>query len=315
MRVLHVISRLDNKPFALAQVESLNRNGIEADIFSLNDNRNALNYFTGIFKLKKRLKRIKYDLVHAHYAYCGLVALLQKKVPVIVSFMGNDLQGILGPDGKQTLLGAFNVAISSVVAKNADAVIVKSNRMKKKLKLNDVYVIPNGVDFVKFKPVVKTRSEVSRGKLNRVLFVAYEPKSRNKNLDLSIQAVEILKNSAIDVQLSVISNVAQEKVAELMNETDVLLLTSLSEGSPNVIKEAMACNCPIVATDVGDVREVIGDTEGCFIAAFEPKDVAEKIKKALDFGKRTNGRENIGHLEMSRIAKKIIAVYNQALQK
>ena len=100
-----------------------------------------------------------------------------------------------------------------------------------------------------------------------------------------------------------------------LNAADALVLTSLWEGSPNVIKEAMACNLPIVSTDVGDVKEVIGDTEGCYITSYEPSDVAGKIKLALDFGKRTNGREKIKHLEINTIAKRIIDVYNEVLQK
>ena len=89
------------------------------------------------------------------------------------------------------------------------------------------------------------------------------------------------------------------------------MLTSLWEGSPNVIKEAMACNIPIVSTDVGDVREVIGNTEGCYITSFEPEYIAEKIELALQFGKRTDGRENIKHLESSLIARKIIDLYKK----
>jgi teichuronic acid biosynthesis glycosyltransferase TuaC len=93
----------------------------------------------------------------------------------------------------------------------------------------------------------------------------------------------------------------------------VVLLTSLWEGSPNVIKEAMACNTPIVSTDVGDVKEIIGKTEGCFITSFDPEDVSDKIKKALEFGKRTTGREDIKHLESGVVAKRIIAIYKNVL--
>ena len=99
------------------------------------------------------------------------------------------------------------------------------------------------------------------------------------------------------------------------NASDLVLLTSFWEGSPNVIKEAMACNVPIVSTDVGDVKEVIGKTEGCYITSFDPEDVAEKIKLALKFGKRTTGIEDIKHLESSLIAKKIIKIYKSVLEK
>lgn len=98
-----------------------------------------------------------------------------------------------------------------------------------------------------------------------------------------------------------------------MNAPDILLLTSLWEGSPNVIKEAMACNCPILSADVGDGAKVIRKTDGCYICSYDPEDVAEKIKEALEFGKRTNGREKIKHLDEKIIAQKIIGVYNEVL--
>ena len=75
----------------------------------------------------------------------------------------------------------------------------------------------------------------------------------------------------------------------------------------------MACNCPIVSTDVGDVKEVIGNTDGCYICSYDPGDVADKIKKALDFGQRTDGREKIKHLDKKIIAQEIIGVYNKVL--
>ena len=94
-----------------------------------------------------------------------------------------------------------------------------------------------------------------------------------------------------------------------------MLLTSLWEGSPNVIKEAMACNCPIVSTDVGDVKKIIKNTQGCFITSFDPRDVSIGITKALRFGKKTNGREHIKHLDDKIIAKKIINLYQTVLKK
>ena len=83
--------------------------------------------------------------------------------------------------------------------------------------------------------------------------------------------------------------------------------------SPQIIKEAMACNCPIVATDVGDVRHLISDIEGCYLTSFDAEDVAEKIEKALEFGKRTNGRDRIKHIDNRIIAEKVFQVYKKVL--
>ena len=100
-----------------------------------------------------------------------------------------------------------------------------------------------------------------------------------------------------------------------LNASDLLLSTSLWEGSPNVIKEAMACNCPIVTTNVGDVKWLLDGVEGCLITTNDPKDVADKIKKALNFKGRTKGRDKLISLglDSEHIAKKIIKVYEEVI--
>ena len=99
------------------------------------------------------------------------------------------------------------------------------------------------------------------------------------------------------------------QVLEAMHTIDILCMTSTIEGSPQIIKEAMACNCPIVATDVGDISEVISGTDGCFITSFKPEEVVEKINFALEFNKRTNGREKIMHFDNKNIAEKVFDIY------
>jgi teichuronic acid biosynthesis glycosyltransferase TuaC len=95
-------------------------------------------------------------------------------------------------------------------------------------------------------------------------------------------------------------------------------VTSFSEGSPLVIKEAMACNCTIVSTNVGDVEWVLGDTEGCYIAVFDAKDVAKKLKLAIEFREEhqyTNGRNRITELglDSETIAGRIMEVYKKVI--
>ncbi|MBM3189970.1 MAG: glycosyltransferase family 4 protein, partial [Chloroflexi bacterium] len=96
---------------------------------------------------------------------------------------------------------------------------------------------------------------------------------------------------------------------------DVLLLTSDHEGSPTVVKEAMACNLPIVSTKVGDVPQVIAGVEGCYLAEQTPDDLAEKVEAALAFGGRTRGREAIQHLQTEGEARRLIALYEEVLAR
>jgi teichuronic acid biosynthesis glycosyltransferase TuaC len=320
MRVLHIVSswstssRSYSKPFIVSQINSLMHNGIVIDILNLNATDHTLNYITGIFKVLKKIHDKDYDVVHAHYSYNAWPAILQRRVPVIVSFMGNDLFGVLNGRGGQKLVGYFNIFTSTLLINFVDAVIVKSNRMKELINASHVFVVPNGVDFRSFEARKRrpASDEAAVTVTKKILFLG-DPENPRKNFPLALKAVELLRKDYPKAELTVPFGLPPQRVSDVMNTADVLLFTSLQEGSPNVIKEAMACNLPIVATDVGDVREVISNTEGCYVTSFETEDVADKLKKALAWGKRTNGRENIMHLEINFIAKKIISVYEYAL--
>jgi glycosyltransferase involved in cell wall biosynthesis len=113
----------------------------------------------------------------------------------------------------------------------------------------------------------------------------------------------------------VVSNQPPELVPLYMNACDVLVLASRKEGSPQVVKEAMACNLPIVSTAVGDVAEVIGGIEGCHICTADPQDIAEKLVAALTFGRRTDGRKRVRDLSIDRVAERIVQAYEQVLAK
>jgi glycosyltransferase involved in cell wall biosynthesis len=116
-----------------------------------------------------------------------------------------------------------------------------------------------------------------------------------------------------NIEFHIVFGIENKILPYYFNAADVLLLTSLWEGSPNVVKEAMACNLPIVSTDVGDVRELMGGTAGCYITNFHASDVAKKLRLALEFGKRTDGRKKVRHLDTIQIAEKISKIYHQVL--
>ena len=126
-------------------------------------------------------------------------------------------------------------------------------------------------------------------------------------------ALQIVQTCATDVELLTVHSVPHKMMPVYMNAADVLILTSQHEGSPNVIKEAMACELPIVAVDVGDVREVIGGTDRCFVVARNSEAVAEKLKYVLSRVGRSNGRSRITHLSLTEVAKRLISIYEDAV--
>ncbi|HEY5498801.1 MAG TPA: glycosyltransferase family 4 protein [Bacteroidales bacterium] len=187
--------------------------------------------------------------------------------------------------------------------------------MEKRLHLRHTHVIPNGVAIDLFKPSDRKESMEKSGFADgiNIIFVA-DPARPEKNYALAKDAVERMGDPRI--HLHTIFGKSQQELVWYYNAADMLLLTSLWEGSPNVVKEAMSCNLPIVATDVGDVKEIIGQTEGCFVCSYNENDIIDGVQKIMNSGKRTNGRGKIIQMELDSIAiaKKVINAYEAILK-
>ena len=304
-------------PFIRAQGESLRNAGIGLDYFAI-EGRGLKGYIKAAWKLRKHLRKKKYDIVHAHYGVSAFSALLAKrKEKLVVSFMGDDIIGANRPDGSMTISGNLVASLNAFFAERFyDHVIVKSEEMRGRLKIGNCSLIPNGVDIDRFqaKNKAQARSQLQIPMDRKLLIFVSDPGRVEKNFSLAKAAVQGLANSRI--MLLPVFNKPQEILPDYYSAADVLLLTSFHEGSPNVIKEAMACNCPIISTDVGDVTWVLGNTEGCYLTSFAVDDLTEKIKMATVYTEkkdRTNGRERILKLglDSATIAGKIVDVYKK----
>jgi len=317
MKVLFVSSgnaKNGINPIVQNQGQSLIDQGITTDYFTIKG-KGLISYANHIFRLRSYLKKNKYTIIHAHYGFCGIVSFLAKrKEKIVVSFMGSDLIGIVNHKGKMSLLGLLESVINKVFAKFFfDYNIVKSNNLKRALFRNtESQIIPNGINFTKFYPIEKAcaRKELNISKEMKIVLFPANPKRPEKNFKLAENAVKLFSDS--NVALKVVYDISQELLNMYYNAADVILLTSFHEGSPNVIKEALACNCVIVSTDVGDVRQNMQNIEGCFICSLDPKDVAGKLSMAFNFENFT-GRKIITNLSSDLIALKIINIYNHIL--
>lgn len=286
------------------QGESLKKNGIDLAFFTI-IGKGIIGYMRNIPRLAGQIRKEQYDIIHAHYSLSAFVATLSTRKPIIVSLMGSDTQvtGVM-----KSLIRIFSKYFWA-------ATIVKSNRMKTMLRLENSAVIPNGVDLDKFVPLTQTEAQnkVSFNPNDKHIIFFSNPERSEKNISLAREAVNLL-NYPRKVEFHVVYNVEHSMIRYYLYAADVLLLTSHYEGSPNIIKEALACNLPIVATDVGDIRENIETVIGCYIADFVPQDVAEKLKCALDFDQRTTGRKVIEErFDSQMIAVKLNEVYTQVL--
>lgn len=286
---------------------SLIQDNVSVDFFTIKG-KGIKSYVKNIFLLRNHLKLNHYDIVHSHYSLSSFVAALAMAKPLFVSLMGSDVKSnkIYHP-----IIYFFHYFFWSVT-------IVKSEDMKKSIKINKLHIIPNGVNVNKFRELNKKECQEKLKWSNNkkhILFGA-DPLRIEKNFTLAQKALTILDNK-LNYELHYLKDISFEDVLLYINASDVLLITSFYEGSPNIIKEAMACNCPIVTTNVGDVEWVIDNTKGCFITTYNPNDIAQKLIKVLNSDKRTDGRKRIIDLGLDSIsiAKKLISIYNETLNK
>jgi teichuronic acid biosynthesis glycosyltransferase TuaC len=285
--------------FVHKQVESLRKEGMDIDVFFVNGRKNVFNYLWAFPRFWVRILTKRYDLIHAHYVLSGLIARAQFLHPVVLTHHGPEV------------FRGWQGAVSRMLTPLVDQAIVVSEEMKNKGRLNKSHVIPCGIDFELFTPVPKqqAREALNLPRDKKLVLWAGEYFRPEKRFDIVQASVEQLRRVIPDVQLVLVSGKPLSEVPMYMNACDVLLLVSDAEGSPMVIKEAMACNLPIVSVPVGDVPEVIRGTIGCYLCSQDPQDVAEKLELALRYGGRTDGREKIKHLENGNISRKIISVY------
>lgn len=301
--------------FVRAQMESLRPLGVEFETLFINGCASRWNYFRAVGQMRRRLRAGRYDLIHAHFGLSGWVARCQKRLPVVVSFMGDDVLGRPRRDGSITLYGRLLRSSSRFLARRVRAVIVKSEEMKSRLRLDSAQVIPNGVDLDLFepRPQRQARQELGLDFEKKFVLFPYDPAEPRKRFDLIEAAVARARQSVPELEILHARGVPHDRMPFYMNAADVFVLASMLEGSPNALKEAMAVNLPVITVDVGDARELIAGVEGCHLVARDAAAIAEKIVEVCRSGASARSRGAIARLSMGSVARRIVDVYAQAV--
>lgn len=339
MKILIVKKKDSCWPFVEEQVQALCAlDGVKCKVESgkvevewhLIEGRGMIAYVRDAVKLTRDIRRIKPDVIHAHYGLSGYYACLvnkllfwKKQVPVAVTYHGSDINQ---PSVRK---------ISQRAIRMADYNIFVSPRLKEQVECGeDSQVIPCGLNMTDWEPMDKRtaleKMGLSTGK--RYVLFSSDFQTEVKNPALAMAAIEYLNrtktqintvpeiNSDADVEMIELVGYTREQVNALMHGVDVCLMTSFTEGSPQFIKEAMVCGCPIVTTRVGDAEYVIGETQGCYFTDYTAEDCAMQLKKALQFAEehdRTKGRERIKALGYSNevVARKIMGIYEKLMNR
>lgn len=315
MKILFVSSGKKGtiNPIIRNQGESLRRAGVEVDFYMVSG-RGIKGYLRNIKPLREQIKLGKYDVIHAHYAFCAYLAgfaLTGLHTPMVVSLMGSDIW--------EHKWYPFVVRMTARL-NSWRAVIVKSQEMRSRVGMTQAIVVPNGVDMERFKELDRKECQTQLGwkcQNKHVLFPA-DPSTARKNWPLAESAVARLNAlGKCTIELHGMIGVKNEDTPIMYNAADAVVLPSFYEGSANAVKEAMACNEPIVTTDMGDCRERIEGVEGCYVAnTYEVEEFAELLKEALLYGKKTKGRDRLvaDGIADYQIADRLIKIYEDTIK-
>ena len=354
MKVLILASDKQGRfaPFIEEQMTALQVYGVEIIRYGVTG-KGITGYLRELPALRRMIRAEHPDIIHAHYGLCGLLANLQRLVPVVTTYHGSDINvpSILRFSKIAMRLSAHNLFVSKrnvVLAYPKSFPAGKDFDTEEKLPSlqgrggdRHFTLLPCGVNLPKPWSEMKHQwvelltlnqwvQEVLSADAKHVLFAgAFDNAVKDPELAKSTIVFynEAIGNRqwAIDsdanrqspianrpIELFELKGYTRDQVTALMYNCDALLMTSKTEGSPQVVKEAMACGCPIVSVDVGDVAERVSGVEGCYVVPTrEPKDIAEALRKALAFNGRTNGRERIIEMGLSneQVAKRLEGIY------
>ena len=304
--------------FARRQVESLAKLGIEVSIFHLRSRTNPRLVLNEWIRLRRAITEFSPDVVHAHYGtMTGFLCVLATSRPVAITFRGSDLNPGPGIGFLRSCIGHF---LSQLSALRAGLICCTSPQLRDRLwwrKLN-VVVVPTGVNLDLFRPMPK---EIARRALGwdineRVVLFNAGGNPAIKGLSFAHQAVEAAKRSLGSIRLVQLNGeVAPENIPLFLNAADCLLIASISEGSPNILKEAMACNLPVASVDVGDAAERL---RGVFPSRVAPRSSAaltQAIVEILTEPRRSNGREMILECSEANISLRMKKAYASVGQR
>lgn len=301
LRVLVVCSANSGKivPYIQEQVEAIANQGALVDFFLI-QRKGVVGYVRAFKKLLSKINAYKPDIIHAHYGLSGLFATMQRRVPVVTTYHGSDINNssIRFLSRIAIKLSKYNIFVSQKLA----AIVLPKQKF---------VVLPCGVNLSVFYPQDKktARQVLGVDAEKKIVLFAGAFSNSVKNYPLAKAAVDLLP----DVDLIELKGYSREQVALLINAVDAVLMCSHTEGSPQFIKEAMACNCPIVSTPVGDVPQQIKGMEGCYLSEAKPESLAAALKKALLFNSKTDTRERVLNSDNTLIAKQLVGIYKQIL--
>lgn len=323
MRVLTVTNmwpRRDRPAFGAfvqSQVQSLEALGVDIALHVIAGDRGAVAYALDVPAVRTAVRRFRPDLVHAHYGLAGWTAQWQPR-PLVVSYCGDDLLGSAARGAARQSKSRITMRMSQAVARKAAAIICKSRNLAAALERPAdrarAHVIPNGVNIDRFSPGDRDAARRTLGfdPAERLVLFPHAPEqAEQKGFALAESVMQQVRSAEPAARLLHVTGVPHARMPEFYRAADCLLLTSKSEGSPNVVKEALACALPVVGVDAGDVKEWLSRVPECRLAERRAEPLAEAVLDVLRAGRRADTSSVRAELDERTVARRIRAVYEQ----
>jgi len=324
MRILVVTNMFlsGNGNWVAEQVRSLRDLGVHVDVAFYDTKRTRLNYALSTPGIARALRSQRYDIVHTHHTYTLFNVLVAKslsgvRTPVILT---NHEPEILDRGGRTRSWHPSShlrhwLGPKRYAARRADFVIFVARQLASVLGFDGRHtVIPCGVDLSKFRPMDRRRCRSRLGVPEdaMVVFFPANPSVQRKRFPLALEAVSLVRREIDKVVLLTGGGIAADDMPYYYNAADVVLQTSYCEASPTVVKEALACETPVVSTDAGDTRDVIEGVEWCAVCPEDSSQLARRLVAAR--GRQAgNARRRLLDLELdlAQVARRILAVYER----
>jgi glycosyltransferase involved in cell wall biosynthesis len=305
--------------FVERQVHALKEAGVRCDVLYARGYLSKAVYVLGVPLMLwlSLATRRRYRAVHVHCGEMALIARFFLTRPMIATYHGDDVLGYRADEGPVPFGRRLRAAVIRYHACLYNATVTQSaemhNCLPRRARRHDT-IIPCGVDTTRFFPRDREEARQALGwdsSERIVLFAATRPYEPRKRFDLAQAAVKHAERELGPIRLAVAENQPPESIPLMMNAADCLLLTSMAEGSPVVVKESLMCNLPVIATDVADVKDMLADVSPSAVCSHNPAELGDALVTVLGTGGRSNGRKQRADLSQETTVARLLELYGR----
>ena len=305
------------------QEEGLSSLGAEVAILYLKrTEKGKFVYLSALPVIKQKFIKGQFDILHVQFggvqAFLGALTARDK---CVITYHGTDLHGGNPPSLQEKISYMIGIFCSRLAVRMAGASIAVSQNLVENLPrkiARRIEIIPTGVDFRVFRPMDKAYARMRLNLEQDPYLVLFCDNNNDpvKRRDIAEQTVGLLQKQGLNVSLLVMTHIPFEEVPLYLNAADALLVTSEKEGSPNIVKEALACNLPVVSVDVGDVAEMIAGVKSCRIVQRDPETIKDVLAEIILTGVPSDGREKRRNvIDNEKVCNRVMEVYKRVVKR